>query len=111
MDANSYDNTPMRGGNEMEMEGEAGPMGMCIKIHIGADGRMSVGMEKDSAMPEDAQPAGSLDEAMQMARGMAEEHMNAGQGTQEMDDARRGYAKMGGGRPMEAVNPGGVFGE
>lgn len=107
---NSFENTSARGGNEMM--GEEG-MGeetsrMCVHIYLKDDGTAVVSTEEGAPIPEDGTPARSLDEALEMARGMATE--NPEQDATDMAAAKSGYSKRAM-RRMDAPNPGAVFGE
>lgn len=90
---------------------EGGGGGYCIEIYVHPDGTFKVtrevkpepkpmeGMEGESQ----GQPANSLDEALEIARGMAE-----GPKEEPMAAAQRGYDKAK--RPEMGMSPGAVFG-
>lgn len=90
-----------------EEEGEAG---LCIEIYVKPDGTYTVSAERKPAS-DDGQPAATLDEALQLARDMAENPPAAEEEEEgEMAAMQSGYAKRAM-KPMGAPNPGGVFGE
>ncbi|MBP7483941.1 MAG: hypothetical protein KA781_01380 [Aquabacterium sp.] len=95
------------GGGQMESEG-----GYCIEIYAHPDGTFKVtredkpepmeGMEGESQ----GQPANSLDEALEIARGMA-----AGPQESPEDAAQRGYSKVKRPEMAKGMNAGALFGE
>ncbi len=87
---------------------EMGELVTCVHIYIRPDGSAMVKAEQEP-MPEDGQPAASLDEAFDMARQMAENPPNPEEDN-AMAEAQAGYARRAR-APMEQSNPKGVFGE
>jgi hypothetical protein len=98
--------TMQQQGNEPEGQPE-GKTGTCVKVYIGEDGSFSVGKTEDEPIPDDAQPAQSLDDALMMAKDMASAPPSD---QDEMAQAQAGYNRKAQGG-MSAPNPGGVFGE
>lgn len=89
--------------------GEGG--GTCIKIYIAPTGEMMVSREDNEEAPKGGQPAASLDEALEMARDMAEAPPEGDD--MGMADMQSGYAKAAGKRlmPETRPSPDQVFGE
>lgn len=91
---------------------EGGDGGYCIEIYVHPDGTYKVtredkpepmeGMEGESQ----GQPANSLDEALEIARGMAE-----GPKEEPMAAAQRGYSKVKRPEMAKGMNAGALFGE
>jgi hypothetical protein len=94
--------------NQMQDEGE-GKTGTCVKVYIAEDGSYSVGKTENEPIPEDAQPAASLEEAFQMAQDLAAAPPE-GDEDAAMQSAQAGYNRKAQGS-MSAPNPAGVFGE
>jgi len=102
-------NENMMNGEGMESEGETVS---CVHIYMKPDGSALV-IKAREPMPDNGQPAASLDEAFQIARQMAEDP-SAPEGEEdeggEMAAAQAGYNKRA--KPeMSAPNPQGLFGE
>ena len=90
---------------------EGGEGGYCIEIYVHPDGTYKVTREdKPEPKPMEGesqgQPANSLDEALEIARGMA-----AGPQESPEDAAQRGYSKVKRPEMAKGMNAGALFGE
>lgn len=90
---------------------EGGDGGYCIEIYVHPDGTYKVTREdKPEPKPMEGesqgQPANSLDEALEIARGMA-----AGPQESPEDAAQRGYSKVKRPEMAKGMNAGALFGE
>jgi hypothetical protein len=91
---------------EMMDGAEQGEMGLCVEIYMKPDGTATVSSSQKPA-PTDGQPAANLDEALEIARGLAE---NPEDDAEAMQAAQSGYARKA--QPqMNAPSPEGLFGE
>lgn len=105
MDMNQND---MGGMSSMDEGAKEGEMGQCVHIYAKPDGSYIL-EQGEEAIPQDGQPAGSLDEAMQMAKQMLSSDAE-GSEHDDMKAAQAGYAKKAP-QQMSAPNPQGLFGE
>lgn len=90
---------------------EGGDGGYCIEIYVHPDGTYKVTREdKPEPKPMEGesqgQAANSLDEALEIARGMA-----AGPQESPEDAAQRGYSKVKRPEMAKGMNAGALFGE
>jgi hypothetical protein len=91
--------------NPEMMDEEQGEPVTCLMICLNPDGTATVSSKQMPA--QDGQPAASLDEAFEIARGLAE---NPEDDAEAMQAAQSGYARKA--QPqMNAPSPEGLFGE
>lgn len=109
-----YEKDPMEddyadgGFKAMNGEAEGGETVPCIHLYSMPDGSFKVEKTEGPA-PQEGEDAASLDEAMELVREMASGAPEEGEEI-GMDEMQSGYAKRAP-KPMDAPNPGGVFGE